>query len=275
MSAANAKQHAGAAVRRARPWLEPAIRCGYVAKGIIYGAIGLLAFLAAIGSGGKAANQRGAIDTMATLPLGKVLLVGIAVALAAYSTWKLYYAFSNPENEKPLKRVAAFLAALVYYGLTFAAFQASRGMQTQGQTPQQYSGVFAHPIGRYLVIAAGIVIFAVGIAEFIKALKDKFMEVLKTQEMNQKEIDLAKFSGRLGLLSRAVVFALIAWFFIRAGIDRQASEAGGISKALITLGNEPFGRWLLGFTAIGLISYAIFMFVQARFRRITLDTPSA
>jgi len=273
MSVANAKQRANAAVRHARPWLETAVRCGYVAKGIIYGAIGVLALLAAIGAGGKAANQRGAIDTLATLPFGNVLLIAIGVALAAYSTWKLYYAALNPEKQKPLKRIAAMLSALVYFGLAFAAFEASRGMQSHGQTPQQYSGVFAHPIGRYLVIVAGIGIFAVAIAEIVKALKDKFMALLKTAEMNKNEIDLAKFSGRLGLLSRAVVFVLIAWFFVRAGIDRSASEAGGISKALLTLGNKPFGRWMLGSTAIGLIAYAIYMFLQARFRRITLDRP--
>ena len=258
-------------MRHARPWLEPAVRIGYVAKGVLYAAIGVLAFLAAIGRGGKAANQRGAIDTLATLPFGHVLVIGIGFGLAAYSTWKLFYALLNPEREKPLKRITAFLGALMYFGLTFAAFQASRGLQTQGQNPQKYSGVVDHPLGRYLAIAGGVVVFAVAVAEIVKGMTAKFLQVLKTQEMDENEIDLARFSGRLGLLSRAVVFFLIGWFLVRAGIDRQASEAGGISKALITLGNQPFGKWLLGFAAIGLIAYAIFMFVQARFRRIALE----
>ena len=48
-------------------------RAGFVARGVVYGIIGLLAFDLAIGQGGKITNQQGALRTVAHQPFGHVL----------------------------------------------------------------------------------------------------------------------------------------------------------------------------------------------------------
>ena len=60
-------------------WLA---RAGFVARGLVYGIIGLLALKLAIGSGGKATDQEGAMRTLAQQPLGRTMLVALAVGLA-------------------------------------------------------------------------------------------------------------------------------------------------------------------------------------------------
>ena len=66
-------------------WLA---RAGFVARGLVYGIIGLLALKLAIGSGGKATDQQGAMRTLAQQPFGKVLLLALAVGLAGYAMWR-------------------------------------------------------------------------------------------------------------------------------------------------------------------------------------------
>jgi hypothetical protein len=272
VSVAGVKQEgvAGAkeAVRKSKPWIEVAVRCGYVAKGILYGFIGILALLSAVGQGGKAANQKGAIDTLAQYHYSGPLLIAMAISLWAYSTWRLSLAIFNPEHKKPLSRIVYALASFVYFGLGYAAFQGAQGLQTHGTSPQHYAGAIEHPAGRYLAMLAGLVVIGVGVGEAVIAYTKKFMKVFKTEEMGPKQVAFATTFGQAGLAARAVVFFLTGWFLLRAGFDRNANEAGGISKALLTLATQPFGRWLLGLAAIGLIAYGLFMFVEARYRKI-------
>ena len=68
---------------------ERLARSGFLARGLVYGIIGVLALKLAIGSGGKTTNQQGAMRTLAQQPLGKALLVGLAVGLAGYAMWRL------------------------------------------------------------------------------------------------------------------------------------------------------------------------------------------
>ena len=79
---------AGNTFVQSRPF-EILARAGFVARGLIYGIIGVLAFDLAIGRGGKITNQQGAMRTLEHQPFGHLLLVLLAVGLAGYSLWRL------------------------------------------------------------------------------------------------------------------------------------------------------------------------------------------
>ena len=70
----NAKS-TGDAIANAR-WFEWLARAGLVARGAIYGIIGVLALEMAFGAGGKTTNQSGALGELAKQPGGKILLLG-------------------------------------------------------------------------------------------------------------------------------------------------------------------------------------------------------
>jgi hypothetical protein len=96
-----------------------------------------------------------------------------------------------------------------------------------------------------------------------------------------KELDLSPLSpdaatwvvrlARFGMAARGVVFSIVGWFLIRAAMQRDASEAGGLDEALATLERQAHGRWLLGATALGLVAYALYQFVNARYRRVSVE----
>ena len=79
---ARGAQTSGEKVGRSRgfEWLA---RAGFVARGLIYGIIGILAIKLAIGDGGKTTNQHGALKTIAHQAFGKVLLILVASSLSA------------------------------------------------------------------------------------------------------------------------------------------------------------------------------------------------
>ena len=75
-------------------------------------------------------------------------------------------------------------------------------------------------------------------------------------------------TGVVGLLARGVVFGLIGAFVIKAALEYDPKQAIGLDGALQKLAGEAYGAWLLGLTAAGLVAYAIFCFVEARYRRV-------
>ena len=65
-------------------------RAGWVAKGVVYGLIGVLFVSIAIGGGSGQANQAGAIESIAGTPAGGLLLVALGTGLFLYATWRVF-----------------------------------------------------------------------------------------------------------------------------------------------------------------------------------------
>ena len=137
-----------------------------------------------------------------------------------------------------------------------------------GNEQQTTAGVFEWPFGRYLVYAAGLAFVAAAAFNGYRAVTCKFNRKLKTGEMNDAEEAAATGVGVLGHLARMVVFALVGAFLLRAAWEFDSTQARGLDGALLELSQQPYGDVLLGAVAVGLLAYAVFCLVQARYRRI-------
>ena len=69
------------------------------------------------------------------------------------------------------------------------------------------------------------------------------------------------------MLGLAVVFGIVALFLIVAALRRNPNKAKGLGGALQQLAQEPFGP-LLAAVALGLMTYGVFSFAEARYRRL-------
>lgn len=277
LSAAEAKHEAERAVRRASPWLDRLGRFGFVAKGVVYTLVGVLAAEAAIGAGGKATDPHGALRYIVQAPMGHLLLGLIAAGLVGYALWRFVQAAFDTDHHGSgargvVRRVGFAFVGAVYTGLAITAVRLATGAGT-GQSGDAAARdwtawLLARPLGQWLVALAGAVVIGIGIGQVLKASGAKFRRNLNLQAMSRAMGEWITGVGRLGYTARGVVFALIGGFLIVAAIRARPEEARGLGGALDTLAHQPAGPWLLGIVALGFVAYGLFMFVEARYRHV-------
>jgi hypothetical protein len=248
-------------------------RAGFVARGLIYGIIGILAVKLAIGAGGTTTNQQGALKTIAHQPFGKVLLVLVAVGLAGYALWRFMHALLGHGPEKSdsgFDRVAAVGSGVVYAALCAIAVEIliGSGSGGSGNTQKTTAGVFDWPGGAWLVGIAGVVLVGVGFYQGYRGLSRDFLEDSKTEQMSPAVREWVEWIGSFGHLARTVVFGLVGVFLIKAAIDYNPNKAIGLDGALAKLAHASYGPFLLGIVASGLIAFGVYSLSDARYRRI-------
>jgi hypothetical protein len=250
-------------------WLS---RSGFVARGLIYAIIGVLALKLALGHGGKLTNQQGALHTVVEQPFGKVLLTLVAVGLGGYALWRLVRAAlgRGPEgSDTGLDRVAALASGLVYLGMCIVAVRILVGSPKASARPDKTTaGVLGWPAGTWIVGAAGLVLIGVGLYQGYRGLTKDFLADSKTEEMGPLIRTWIGWIGLVGHLARMVVFTLAGAFLVKAAVEYDPQAAVGIDGALAKLLQQPYGPLLLGLVAAGLIAFAIYSLSDARFRRI-------
>jgi H+/Cl- antiporter ClcA len=112
------------------------------------------------------------------------------------------------------------------------------------------------------------VIFGVALWNLYRGLSGKYEDQLKMGEMSDRERRWTRRIAVTGLVSRAVVFGIVAWFFFRAAADYDARQARGLDGALRKLAHEPYGQVLLAVVAVGLLAFGAFCLIQARYREV-------
>ena len=110
--------------------------------------------------------------------------------------------------------------------------------------------------------------FAAAIFNAYRAVTCNFRKKLETQKMNDAEETAATGVGILGHLARFVIWGLIGAFLAKAAWQFDPQEAAGLDAALHEVPRQPYGGLLLGALAAGLIAYAGYCFVQARYRDV-------
>lgn len=278
MSTATARPTAQGAGRRAArsDWVEYAGRIGLVAKAVSYGLIGILAIQIPLGQGGQAADRQGVLRQLATESWGKAALVALTIGFAGYALWRFAEAFFDRQGEGTdakgmAKRAKAFGAGVLYAAsavLSWSLMTSSSSSAGSGSEQQETARVLEWPGGRWIVLAAAVAFIADGVYNVYRGWTKKFRERLMEHEMHGTVQTWAIRSGVLGHVARGVVFTMIGVFLGKAAIEYDPDEAVGIDGALLKLVEAPMGPVVLGLVAFGLIAYAVYCLVEARYREI-------
>jgi hypothetical protein len=259
------------------PWTERLARLGYLAKGVVYAVVGVLALQVAFGTGGKMTDTQGALATLAQHSWGKALLAVVAVGLVGYVLWRVVQAWMDPDGKgidaKGLVTRASYLvSAAIHASLAMAAFRLvleTGGVGSHGdQSAQSWTArLMSQPFGQALVAVVGLVIAGVGIWQIHKAWKEKFRKKLRLEAMSPPRAEWAVRVSKLGILARGGVFVLLGVFLVQAALTANPRRARGLDGALETLASQPYGAVLLALAAAGLVAYAVYMAIEARYRR--------
>jgi hypothetical protein len=257
-----------------RGWYAVVARVGLVAKGISFAIVGVLALKLALGSGGSATSRQGALQQLAGTTFGEALLIALAFGFASYALWRFLQAFAEkPSREESgakawAKRAGYVGRGLIYASLTYSTVKILIGADQQqsqnGKAHQTTATVLSWPGGTWIVGMAGAVILGVALWNLYRGIARKFED-----KWTRGYSEWGSRAGVAGHVARFVVFGLMGWFVIRAAVDYDPKKAIGLDGALQKLARAGYGSWLLGLTAAGLVAYAVFCFVDARYRDVT------
>lgn len=257
-------------------------RLGYAVKGVVYVVIGFLAILLATGHGGSATDQNGALRAIYDSPLGegfgRVLMIVITVGLFGFALWSLIQAVFDTEHKghhaKGIIGRIGYAGVAVSYGLLgVVAYQiASTGAtpsRNSTSSAQNWTGLLLkQPAGVFLVILVGCIVLGIAVYLFARAYRASFARHLNLYALGARARQGVIALGRFGNAALGVVFLIVSFFLIIAAVKHNPKDAKGLDAALSELLKQPFGPWLLGVVALGLLAYGIYSFAEARYRQV-------
>jgi hypothetical protein len=256
----------------ARSLLDPVARAGFVARGVVYVTVGVLAAAAAAGRGGGTTGPRGAMRAIGRVDATGLLLLALAGGLFAYAAWRFAQAYLDLDAKgggaKGLAVRAGYAASGLGHlamGLTAAGFGATR---RSGSMRALVAEWLAEPWGAWAVGLGGAIVFGTGAYQFVKAYTASFEDHLRKDRMTSDARRWSRRVGRSGLAARGVTFLIIGWFLVRSALYLNAREVKDLGGALRLLQRQEYGAWLLGAVACGLVAYGLLSFVEARYRRM-------
>ncbi|WP_327289753.1 DUF1206 domain-containing protein [Streptomyces sp. NBC_01198] len=253
-------------------------RAGFVARGIIYVLVGVLAIrIATADSGGQQADRGGALAEIAHKPFGDVLLWLLGIGVAGMALWRLsqaVFGLGGPDGDKPAKRAMAAVRC-VFYGFvcySVLAYAAGDKGSGSGSTDRRTNDVTAKalewPGGQWIVAIAGVVVGCVGVGIAVRAIMRKFHKHLKMAEMSRTEQRAVDFLGVFGGTARGVVLATAGGFAVAAAVQHTPGKSKGTDDTLRSFVGTPAGPWLLVLIAAGLIAFGLFSWANARWRKL-------
>jgi hypothetical protein len=110
-------------------------------------------------------------------------------------------------------------------------------------------------------------VVSVGLYQFYAGATARFRQDMSYYHVNEAA-RWAMLTGRIGTIARAIVILVAGAFVTLASWQADPEQTRGLGGALETLVRQPYGPYLLGLVATGLIAYGFFMLVVARYRDI-------
>ena len=211
------------------------------------------------------------MSSLFRLPLGKFLLAALAIGLLAYCLWRLYELIFNPEHNEGFwsSRAKPLLSAVVYGSLAVEALRMIAGYSSAGEgeasTREQAALVMSLPLGHWLLVAFGAILVVSSGSELWQNALGK-----KEPEAKPPTASMRRWYERLshlGEIARAMIGLVGGAYLILGGFRRSPGEIRGSRGALEKIAEQPFGRWLLLLTALGLVFYATVQLMEAWYRR--------
>lgn len=259
-------------------WKDTIGRVGLVGKGVLFTVIGLIAVQLAAGDPSSDTTTTGAIEWIAARPFGKFLLVALTVSLFALALWRLLdAAMGDPvEGTEASDRVKFGIKGLLYLSLAAGALSTTianwnNTSSTGGQTgsgggtdrQQATATVLEWPAGRWIVAIVGLGVIGYALYVFKTHTLDKKFVGRLTVGPDSGVAQL----GRYGYAARSIVYVLIGYFLLQAGITYEAGKTEGLSGALKELAGKSWGQLLLWGVAFGLVAFGLYTLAEAKYRR--------
>jgi hypothetical protein len=251
------------------PWPARVARIGILSRGVIHLLVGWLAWSLARGDLGERADQRGALGAVVRQPMGRVLVLVLAVGFLCYAAWRALEAWLDTEDKGAVQRAGQAARAVLYVALAWSAVRLASGGSQQGSGSRDVAtGVFGWPGGRWIVLAAGLAVVGTGLWNGYRAVSRSFAKRLKDAEMSATERTWTVRAGVFGHAARMVAYLVVGWFLVRAALRFDPAQPVGLDESLHALAGASYGPWLLGLVGLGLVAFGLYQVMLARYREV-------
>lgn len=251
--------------------IQKMARAGYTAKGTVYAITGVLTFLAASNMGGKQSGKTEVIEFLQKQAFGNVILILLAVGFLCYVGWRFVQAFLDPENignndKGILQRIGFFISGLIYLSLAGITIKKLIDAGSSGDEEMAFA-FLSGKFGVFVFVIAGLSLAGKSIYQFRKAYLGNFLKKFKYKSVkDHKRRMIIKNTAYLGVVSRGIVFGVLAFIFLRAAYYSNTTEIKDTNDAFSFLRDSAYGAWLMGIVAAGFVCYGIFMLATAKYR---------
>ena len=260
----------------ARSSSRDAARLGHLATGAVYVVVGLVTLAAAITRHVPPHSPQGALRYMFPGELGTVALIGIGIGLIVDAVWQVVRASTDADGAGRgvlgmAERSGWLFAGLVHLGLGVAAIRIAFGFHQSGSERQARSWTafgLALPFGRWLVAGVAIATMVVALVLLVRAGTGDVDKRIDWGAMRSGAGTVVRVLGQLGMIARAIVYAVVGAFLLRAALEASAQQTRGVAGALRAIRAEPYGWVILAFIGIGFIANGALEFVRLRYHRI-------
>ena len=265
-------------------WLRAVSRLGLVCRGAVYLLVGYLALRLALAAHRRTAapaSSAGAVQAAVAHAWGRVPLVLLVAGLGAYAFTQLLEAVFRPAHATGMagrwrQRAVSSWGFVLYSVFCLSTARLLVGTppaQTARSEQRQDSGVTADLLrtgwGRLLLGLAGVLAVAAGVEAGRRSVRLDFRERFAAAHMSRPVAVLTRALGGFGCIARCVVFVLAGFFVLKAAVLSSATQTKGLDAIFRSVASFPYGSWLLGLLASGLLCYGLYCLLEARYRDLT------
>jgi hypothetical protein len=224
--------------------------------------------LAVFGSAPQQANASGALATVTKPVAGRIVVGAVAVGLLSFGVESLVAGWRDRGGGRR-RRVLSGLRGFFYICLAYVPVSYLYGNHEVGSEQQQRRStgkLLGLAAGRELVAALGVVVVVVCGWQIYSAWRDDPVDRVDLSGQPPWLERTVRVTAGVGIVARAATVLPVGVFLVVAAIQFDPNHAKGLDGELASLGRNPWGRALLVVIAAGLLVFAVFSLLEARYR---------
>jgi hypothetical protein len=240
------------------------VRLGYFSRAVLYIVLGLIGLTSA---GELQQGTDGIFLAIREFTAGTAVLWLMVVGFTFYGLFRLASTAFDIEHHGSdrrgwMARIGHGASALGHFALAFTAYGFATYAPDNGSEAQEAAaGLLEVTLGGTVLGLLGVCFIFAGLQQVKEGLSGSFMAYVSSQAPEQ-----TRSLGGAGYLARAVVFAIIGWSLIDAGLlAGDAERLKTLGEAVASLSGS--GIWFQ-LVALGLLVFGLFSLILSRYRII-------
>ena len=245
---------------------------GIISRGLIFTILSFLTMLSVVQKEpSKTLDSVGALGYLEETTYGLPILILLALGIALYIFWRFF--LFNTVNKNQSKWAVIRLKAnhigiaLVYIFFLGIVLQLIFDLGGSGDSKNReiMDKYINEWWAKILIALVGLGVFAKGVFQFYLAYSKLFLELINEYDLTPKMKKVIIVSGRIGYISRGIVFSVLGFLVFRASYSLYLKADQTVSDAFHFI-SAKFGDIVLFGVAAGLFIFSLFVFLKARYR---------